>query len=91
LSDNPTYSISEFCKAERISRAHLYALWRDGRGPVYYEVGSDGKGGRRITEQSRQQWHERLRASTGSSTFTAPITTPSTPTTPSTTATKEAK
>ena len=68
-----SYSVNEFCEAERIARSTLYEMWREGRGPVYYLVGS-GKGTRRrISEQSRQQWQERLRASTGSSTFITPI------------------
>jgi hypothetical protein len=31
-----SYTINEFCGAERISRGLLYKLWRAGLGPRYY-------------------------------------------------------
>jgi hypothetical protein len=32
-------SISEFCSAHRISRAHLYAILKRGQGPTVMKVG----------------------------------------------------
>ena len=56
----PNYTIAAFCEAERISRALLYKLWKEGRGPRYFRVGSH----RRITEQARQDWHRDREAET---------------------------
>jgi excisionase family DNA binding protein len=53
MTDDPTYTIDEFCKLERIHRSTLYKLWRQGQGPRYFLIGSH----RRITEQARQDWH----------------------------------
>ena len=36
----PAYSISEYCKREKISRARLYTEWKEGRGPKFYHRGS---------------------------------------------------
>src|SRR4029077_19637731 len=52
-----SYTVAEFCKAERISRSMLYWLWKHGIGPQYYNVGSH----RRITE-SRQRFHRQAEA-----------------------------
>jgi excisionase family DNA binding protein len=60
VTDNPTYTVDEFCSAERISRSLLYKLWRQGRGPRYYLAGSH----RRISEQAGQDWHRLLEAET---------------------------
>jgi hypothetical protein len=32
----PTYTIAEFCRAEKISRGRLYKLWDRGEGPRSY-------------------------------------------------------
>ena len=32
----PSYTVTEFCKAERISRVALYDFWKQGKGPRYY-------------------------------------------------------
>ena len=47
-----TYTVKEFCAVERISKPHLYVLWRQGKGPRFYRVGSH----RRITEDARRDW-----------------------------------
>jgi hypothetical protein len=57
--DQSTYTVDEFCKAERISRAMLYKLWSQGRGPRYYMVGSV----RRISHEARIEWRQKLEAS----------------------------
>ena len=48
----PSYTVDDFCEAERICRAQLYALWRQGKGPRFYLVGHR----RRITPQARREW-----------------------------------
>lgn len=69
IKNRTTYSVTEFCKAEGIGKSTLYDLWRIGKGPVYYRIGASETGPRRITEEDRRQWHERCRATTGSSQF----------------------
>jgi len=32
----PSYTLAEFCQAERISRSKLYELWKAGKGPRFY-------------------------------------------------------
>ena len=34
------YTVQEFCQAHRISRGQLYSLWRAGKGPRRFSVGS---------------------------------------------------
>ena len=55
-----SFSVDEFCTAERICRATLYGLWKKGRGPRYYEIGNR----RRITAQARADWHAEREAAT---------------------------
>ena len=55
----PSWTTSEFCKLERISRSKLYEMWKLGTGPRYYLVGVS----RRIPEQARLDFHrERMAA-----------------------------
>jgi hypothetical protein len=35
----PSYTVDEFCKAERISRVRLYEEWKQGNGPRFYMNG----------------------------------------------------
>jgi hypothetical protein len=49
---DPTYTIDEFCEAERISRSKLYLLWGEGKGPRWFKVGS----ARRISHEARTEW-----------------------------------
>lgn len=58
MTDTSTYTIDEFCAAERISRSHLYGLWREGKGPRFYRVGSH----RRISAQARLDWQREREA-----------------------------
>jgi hypothetical protein len=53
MSD-PSYTVSEFCAAERISRAQLYLLWAEGKGPKHYIIGKSSH--RRITHAARLEW-----------------------------------
>jgi hypothetical protein len=48
----PSYTVDEFCNAERISRVALYDMWRQGRGPRFYFNGRC----RRITHKARLDW-----------------------------------
>jgi len=48
----PSYTIDEFCEAERISRSKLYQHWKEGCGPLFYWNGVT----RRITHRARLQW-----------------------------------
>lgn len=54
----PSYSVDEFCTAERISRVALYAFWKQGKGPRYYMNGRC----RRITHQARLTWQRQREA-----------------------------
>jgi hypothetical protein len=58
---DPSYTVDEFCDAERISRSMLYKLWSQGKGPRFFMVGTV----RRITEQARREWQQRLEAEGG--------------------------
>jgi hypothetical protein len=51
-----SYTINEFCEAERISRSMLYKLWANDQGPRFYFVGTV----RRISHEARLQWHRQL-------------------------------
>jgi hypothetical protein len=54
-----TYTVAEFCVAERISRAMLYKLWSQDQGPRYYMVGTV----RRISHEARIEWQKSREAS----------------------------
>jgi hypothetical protein len=56
-----SYTVDEFAEAERISRAMVYKLWGDGKGPRYYMVGNV----RRITHQARLEWQQQREAEAG--------------------------
>ncbi len=34
------FTVYEFCKAHRISRAHLHDLWKEGTGPRFFLAGT---------------------------------------------------
>jgi hypothetical protein len=57
MSD-PSYTIAEFCAAERISRAILYKLWSQSQGPRFYMVGNR----RHISHEARTKWRKQLEA-----------------------------
>jgi hypothetical protein len=48
----PSYTVDEFCAAERISRVKLYEMWKLGHGPRFYLNGRC----RRITHKARLDW-----------------------------------
>ena len=52
----PSYTVDEFCKAERISRVALYAMWKQGHGPRFYFNGRC----RRITHAARTDWQREM-------------------------------
>jgi hypothetical protein len=54
----PSYTVDEFCKAERISRVALYGMWREGSGPRFYMNGRC----RRITHAARIEWQRLMEA-----------------------------
>jgi len=58
VTTEASYTIDEFCEAERISRSFLYKLWSKGKGPRFYYAGTV----RRISHEARLQWHRQLEA-----------------------------
>jgi hypothetical protein len=59
MTTEASYTIDEFCKAERISRGFLYKLWAQGKGPRFYYVGTV----RRISPEARLEFHRKFRPS----------------------------
>jgi hypothetical protein len=53
-----SFSIDEFCEAERISKSELYKLWRERKGPRFYYVGVN----RKITPEARADWQREREA-----------------------------
>jgi hypothetical protein len=49
-----SYTVNEFCAAERICRTALYKAWREGTGPRFYLNGQH----KRITHQARLDWQQ---------------------------------
>jgi hypothetical protein len=56
IPHEPSYTVDEFCKTERISRVALYSMWRDGKGPRFYMNGRC----RRITHAARIEWQREM-------------------------------
>ena len=56
----PSYTVDEFCAAERVSRVKLYEFWKQGKGPRYYMNGRC----RRITHQARLTWQRQRESET---------------------------
>jgi hypothetical protein len=50
--EDPSYTVNEFCLAEKISRAQLYVDWANGRGPRFFYNGRS----RRISHEARVEW-----------------------------------
>jgi hypothetical protein len=48
----PSYTVDEFCAAERMSRSMIYKAWQEGWGPRFYLNGVS----RRITHEARLEW-----------------------------------
>ena len=55
---DPSYTVDEFCAAERMSRSMLYKAWAEGWGPEFYCVGVT----RRITHRARLEWQRQREA-----------------------------
>ena len=55
---DPSYTVEEFCAAERMSRSMLYKAWAEGWGPEFYWVGVT----RRITHRARLEWQRQREA-----------------------------
>jgi hypothetical protein len=55
---DPTYTVNEFCAAEKISRAQIYKEWRADRGQKYFLVGNH----RRISAEARAEWRRQREA-----------------------------
>ena len=58
IPHEPSYTVNEFCVAERISRVALYDFWKQGRGPRFYMNGRC----RRITHAARLEWQREMEA-----------------------------
>ena len=57
---DPSYTVDELAKAERMSRSMVYKLWQQGQGPRFYYNGNR----RRITEEARREWQREREAAT---------------------------
>jgi hypothetical protein len=55
---DPSYTVEEFCAAERMSRSMLYKARAEGWGPNFYWVGVT----RRITHRARLEWQRQREA-----------------------------
>ncbi len=50
------YSVDEFCKRNRFSRAYLYLLWRRGEGPRFMQLGAR----RLISKEAGAEWRKEI-------------------------------
>jgi predicted DNA-binding transcriptional regulator AlpA len=55
------YSIAEFARAFRLSRATVYNMWRDGDGPQRMRV----RGRVLISRDAAERWRRQVEASAG--------------------------
>jgi len=60
VTDQPTYTVNAFCKAHHISRAFLYRLWSQGRGPDRTKLGRRTL----ITGEAAARWRRRMEEAT---------------------------
>lgn len=58
MTTETSYTIIEFCEAERISRSLLYRAWREGWGPRFHLVGTH----KRISPEARREWRQEREA-----------------------------
>jgi hypothetical protein len=49
-------TVAQFCERHRISRAFLYVLWAQGRGPRYMQVGTR----RLISDEAAAAWRRQM-------------------------------
>jgi hypothetical protein len=54
--ETQAYTIDEFCKAHRISRAGLYNRWKEGKGPRFHYNGSR----RLISVEAAREWQRQM-------------------------------
>jgi hypothetical protein len=57
-ASDPSYTVAEFCKLERMSRSALYKAWKQQKGPRYYLNGVS----RRISPQARLDYQREREA-----------------------------
>jgi hypothetical protein len=57
-TDIAVYSINEYLKREKISRARLYKEWKEGRGPKFYHRGAR----RLISAEAADEYRRQLEA-----------------------------
>jgi len=57
-STKRAYSVKSFCDAHDTSRTELYKLWRAGKGPRYFLIGTH----RRVTEEAAADWRRQMEA-----------------------------
>jgi hypothetical protein len=62
VSDDPSYTVIEFCRAERMSRGMFYKLQAQGKAPRIYYVGNSP----RISHEARIEWRQQLEAEAAS-------------------------
>lgn len=58
--ENGSFNVDEWCKYQRLSRAKLYQLWAEGKGPRRMEVGNRVF----ITRKADDEWRQRCEAET---------------------------
>ena len=58
IPKDPSYTVDEFCKAERMGRVSLDEFWKQGKGPRFYMNGRC----RRITHAVRLYWQREMEA-----------------------------
>jgi hypothetical protein len=60
MNQAAAYGVMPFCEAHDISRAMLYKLWKQGKGPKYIAVGRR----RLITAEAAAEWRRRMETET---------------------------
>ena len=58
MSEFQSYTVDAFAASERMSRSMVYKLWKQGKGPRFYMVGTV----RRISHQARIDWQREREA-----------------------------
>jgi hypothetical protein len=60
MTNDRSFTITEFCEAERLSRSKLYLLWGEGKGPRTFTIGTK----RLISAEARLEWRRAREAET---------------------------
>jgi hypothetical protein len=63
-ASDPSFTVAEFCKLERMSRSALYKAWQQQKGPRYYLNGVS----RRISPQARLDYQREREAAASAET-----------------------